>query len=229
MPVPMPMPMPMPMNSSSERQPGNQAREEAENQTKATSKNQKRKAKLDADPIPPHWHPPNPVGKFGRLWWTLFNILCVTSFGHAGLQPVWASMKLEQEGDDSVWDYGVRQTCDRLNNMLLVVRLNNLEKVSIHLIHIQASLLLATSAAFVTTDPPRASIVNYTMRGPYICLLGAFGLLIGGIVVASVAVLVISKIDTRWAEKVCLAFCAQCSLLKYDRCYMPTASTCGAR
>ncbi|KAJ6577006.1 hypothetical protein DFH09DRAFT_1148965 [Mycena vulgaris] len=68
-----------------------------------------------------------------------------------------------------------------------------------------ASLLLATSAAFITTVPPRVSILNHTLRGPYICMLTAFGLLLGGIIVASVCVLVTAKSRPYWSEQVLYA------------------------
>jgi hypothetical protein len=83
----------------------------------------------------------------------------------------------------------------------------------ISLMFFEASLLLATSSVFITTAPPRASMVNYTLRGPYICMLASFGLLIGGIIVASVCVLVSSKARPYWAEQVC-AFCTHKPILK---------------
>lgn len=46
-------------------------------------------------------------------------------------------------------------------------------------------------------------MLHYTLRGPYLCLLMSFGLLIGGIIVASGDVLVASKATPPWAEKVC--------------------------
>ncbi|KAJ7693077.1 hypothetical protein B0H17DRAFT_1060705 [Mycena rosella] len=125
-------------------------------------------------------------------------MLCITSFGYAGLDPIWAAIRLEEEGDESIWSDGIDQTCDRLNNMLVV-----------------ASLLLATSAAFLTTTPPITSMLNYTLRGPYMCMLGSFGLLIGGIIVASVCVLVSSKARPYWSEQVLYAnrFHVYCTLI----------------
>ncbi|KAJ6548195.1 hypothetical protein DFH09DRAFT_1039670 [Mycena vulgaris] len=139
---------------------------------------------------PHHWRAPNPSPPFGWLRRIVFDLLCIISFGHAGLEPIWAAIKLEEEGDE-----GIDQICDRLNNILLV-----------------GSLLLATSAAFITTTPPRESIVNYTLRGPYICMLGSFGLLIGGIIVASGCVLVAKPY---WSEQVLYAdrFHVYCTLL----------------
>ncbi|KAJ7924060.1 hypothetical protein B0H13DRAFT_2230097 [Mycena leptocephala] len=147
---------------------------------------------------PDHWRAPNPSPPFGRLRRIVFDLLCIISFGHAGLEPIWAAIKLEEEGDESVWSSGIDQICDRLNNILLV-----------------GSLLLATSATFITTTPPRETIVNYTLRGPYICMLGSFGLLIGGIIVASFCVLVSTKARPYWSEQVLYAdrFHVYCTLL----------------
>lgn len=75
-------------------------------------------------PLNPHWETPSPSGPFGRISEALFNALCLAAYGHAGLTPVWASIKLAQKGDESVWVEGIRQMCDRLNNMLVVVRLH---------------------------------------------------------------------------------------------------------
>lgn len=70
------------------------------------------------------------------------------------------------------------------------------------LIWLQASLLLTTTAVFITTPPPSVSIVDYTLRGPYICMLLSFGLLIGGIMVASICVLITRKARADWSERV---------------------------
>ncbi|KAL1661657.1 hypothetical protein GGF50DRAFT_90502 [Schizophyllum commune] len=132
---------------------------------------------LDAFPPPDHW----------------------SAYGHAGLEPVWAAVRLEEEaGDGSFWEASIRQICDHLNNMLLV-----------------AGLLLASAATFLTTQPPRDEILNYTRRGPYICLVASFGLLIGGIIVGGACVLVTSKVQAYWSEKVLYAdrFHVYCTLI----------------
>ncbi|KAJ7744834.1 hypothetical protein B0H14DRAFT_2986632 [Mycena olivaceomarginata] len=108
-----------------------------------------------------------------------FNILCVAS-------PVWAPICLYHEVDDSVWVEGTRQLCDRLNNFLLV-----------------GSLLMATSAAFITTAPPKPEMLDYNIRGPYICMLCACGLFIGSIIVTAVAFLVLSKAGPIWSQRIC--------------------------
>ncbi|KAJ7915014.1 hypothetical protein B0H13DRAFT_1872518 [Mycena leptocephala] len=114
---------------------------------------QKEKDILTRHPLPSHWRRPS-----------------------VSATPVWASIKLEEEGDDSVWVEETRQHCDRLNNLLVV-----------------GSLLLATSAAFITTVPPRPASADYTLRGPYICMLSAVGMLTGGIIVTAVSFLVLTK------------------------------------
>ncbi|KAJ7921160.1 hypothetical protein B0H13DRAFT_2267996 [Mycena leptocephala] len=140
---------------------------------------------LTRKPLPQHWRRPVVNGPFGALQRTVFNVLCIASYGHVGLDPVWAAIRLDEEGDDSVWVEGTRQICDRLNNLLVV-----------------GSLLLATSAAFITTVPPRPEMADYTLRGPYICLLSAVGLLLGGIIVTAVSFLVLTKARPNWSERV---------------------------
>ncbi|KAJ7441401.1 hypothetical protein B0H11DRAFT_2096346 [Mycena galericulata] len=144
---------------------------------------QKEEDILTRYPLPSHWRRPS-VGA-SALQRTIFSVLCMASFGHAGLAPVWASIKLEEEGDDSVWVEETRQHCDRLNNLLIV-----------------GSLLLATSAAFITTVPPRPLMADYTLQGPYILMLSATGMLVGGIIVTAVSFLVLTKARPNWAERV---------------------------
>ncbi|KAJ7910350.1 hypothetical protein B0H13DRAFT_2329471 [Mycena leptocephala] len=100
------------------------------------------------------------------------------------MAPVWASIKLEQEGDGSVWAECIRQLSDRLNNLLVV-----------------ASLLLAPQ--------PSSSRLRATarddklpVRGPYICILSSFGLLVGAIIVTAVALLICTKARPSWTERV---------------------------
>ncbi|KAJ7472631.1 hypothetical protein FB451DRAFT_1398831 [Mycena latifolia] len=143
---------------------------------------------LSRYPLADHWRTPSRSGPFGGLRWAVFNVLCMASYGHAGMDRVWASIKLEEEGDESLWVEGLGQMCDRLNTILLV-----------------GSLLLATSAAFMTTSPPRAAMINYTLRGPYICMLNAFGLLIGAIIVAAIAYLVLTRATPNWSKRVLYA------------------------
>ncbi|KIK69331.1 hypothetical protein GYMLUDRAFT_153325 [Collybiopsis luxurians FD-317 M1] len=131
--------------------------------------------------MPDHWSAPR--DNIGKL---VFNTLCLMSFGHAGLEPLWGAIILEEEGDESVWAEQTRQTIDRLTN-----------------INVVAGLLLTSCATFITTFPPRPDMINYTLRGPYLCLLGSFALLIGGLIVGSAWVLVTGKTRPHWAKEAC--------------------------
>lgn len=77
-------------------------------------------------PLPRHWRTPCQAQRFGTLRWAFFNFLCIASLGHVGLERLWVAMKLEEAGDNRVWAEGMRQTCERLNNMLIVVRPHSL-------------------------------------------------------------------------------------------------------
>jgi hypothetical protein len=71
----------------------------------------------------------------------------------------------------------------------------------------QASLLLSSIVALMTTDPPPSSgpILNYTARGPYICILASFGILLGGIIVGGTAVVVLWSNTLKWTRDVSLS------------------------
>ncbi|KAL0059387.1 hypothetical protein AAF712_013865 [Marasmius tenuissimus] len=135
--------------------------------------------------IPSHWkanQSPTLLGTFRR---SLFNLLCIASFGHAGLEPVWASIKSAEQGDDRLRDLSIQTTCDRLNYMIIV-----------------ATLLLTPAAVFISTEPPRSALVNYTLRGPYGCFLAAFGLLIGSAFICWGCLLIVSKAQLEWSQRV---------------------------
>ncbi|KIM47106.1 hypothetical protein M413DRAFT_422835 [Hebeloma cylindrosporum] len=134
-------------------------------------------------PLPKHWELPN-----GPLQRAIFQVLCICACGHSNLNHFWAVARLEELGDESEWVDSQRQTSQQQNNVLIV-----------------ASLLLATSATFMTTTPPRTSMMNYTVRGPYLCFMIAYGLLLGGIIVSLICILVIDKITAEHAEKVLYA------------------------
>ncbi|KAJ7162794.1 hypothetical protein C8R43DRAFT_880379 [Mycena crocata] len=156
--------------------------DESRPKSKSKSKIQKEEALFRWFPPPSHWRTPRPSGRLPKI---VFNALCITSVGHMDLEPIWAAIRLEEEGKENLWAEHIHQMCDRLNNMLVV-----------------ASLLWATSAAFITTTPPKESTMSYTLRGPYMCLIGSFGLLLGGIVVATVCALVAGMARPYWAEQV---------------------------
>ena len=63
-------------------------------------------------------------------------------------------------------------------------------------------MLLTSASSFLTTEPPKGTILLYTHREPVICLAAAFALLIGGIIIGSGLILVIGKIRPRWFQRV---------------------------
>ncbi|EJD40579.1 hypothetical protein AURDEDRAFT_38779, partial [Auricularia subglabra TFB-10046 SS5] len=70
---------------------------------------------------------------------------------------------------------------------------------------IKAGLLLASVSALVTTAVPRGNILDYTLRGPYICLWASFGILLGAIVVGSASIFVMSTCAHEWTKEVLMA------------------------
>ncbi|KAJ7616604.1 hypothetical protein FB45DRAFT_1034922 [Roridomyces roridus] len=108
-------------------------------------------------------------GLLGRLEWLLFTGLCLASHGTKDLKHVEAALKLTAEGEDDSWARLICKACEHLNNMLLM-----------------ATLLLSTTAVFLTTSPPLPHMFNYSLRMPYVCLLNSFEALMGGVIVAAV-------------------------------------------
>ncbi|KJA16315.1 hypothetical protein HYPSUDRAFT_112377, partial [Hypholoma sublateritium FD-334 SS-4] len=108
------------------------------------------------------------------------------AYGQSNLDSLWATIKLDSmEGHPKAWREGQLRMTNQLNNVLVV-----------------AGLLLATSAVFLTTEPPDTFKLDYTHRGPYLCIYIAFGLLIGAIIVTSVWILVTEKITATRTENV---------------------------
>ncbi|KAF9261758.1 hypothetical protein L218DRAFT_1001539 [Marasmius fiardii PR-910] len=145
-------------------------------------------AVLNRHPVPHHMKAPTVSKPFGRIKMVIFNVLCIISYGHAGLDPVWASIMLEEEGDESAWVHDLEKTYQRLANLNLV-----------------AGLLLASTAAFITTEPPKLDIVNYNLRGTYLCACASFTLILGGVVVCSGQMLIAGTIRPYWAKEVLFA------------------------
>lgn len=162
-------------------------------------------------PLPPHWQPPNPSRLLGILHYFLFTTLCLCAYGQLNLESLWATIKLDsREGNPKAWREGQHRMSNQLNNVLVVVWLHSLIVCSIiRLIFLKAGLLLATSAVFITTEPPDTSKLDYTRRGPYLCIYIAFGLLIGAIIVTSVWILVTEKITSSRTEDVRRRFLRQ--------------------
>lgn len=82
----------------------------------------KQEEMLKKIPLLSHWEMPDQSDSFGRIRGIVFNVLCITSFGEADLERVWTCIKLHDDGDESVWNDGIRKMIDRWNNILVVVR-----------------------------------------------------------------------------------------------------------
>ncbi|KAF7333617.1 hypothetical protein MSAN_02413900 [Mycena sanguinolenta] len=132
-----------------------------------------------------HFETPSRKGLFGWLRWVAFTYVCFVAYGRPDMKHLWAALRLEEEGDDSGWKEFVCGMTDRLNNVQVV-----------------GGLLLATSALFLTTVPPRPATIDYTRYGSYICIVSAFGLLIGSIICAVAGVLMLSQASACWHENV---------------------------
>ena len=66
----------------------------------------------------------------------------------------------------------------------------------------QGGLLMTTTAAFATTEPPDTAILDFTKRGSYICLWLSFSFLLSGIVVGSGDTYIISSSSAEWTLEV---------------------------
>ena len=66
----------------------------------------------------------------------------------------------------------------------------------------QAGLLLGSIASFATSDPPVLSMLNYNAREPYMCLLLAFGLTLGGLIVGSALLFGLAKCSASYFRDV---------------------------
>lgn len=159
--------------------------------------------------LPKHWSTefPSVTPHFVRhLLELTFTILCMVAFGHTTLEHKWRVTCSSEE----VFAKDKELVTNRLVTISVVVCPSNFSRPRAALYqpdadprHTQASLLLASTAALVTTEPPETAILNYTIRGPYLCLWFSFGILLGGVIVASADVYVLATCSPAWARKVC--------------------------
>ncbi len=56
-------------------------------------------------------------------------------------------------------------------------------------------------------------MLDYARRGPYLCICGAFGVMIGGIIVSSICIIVSDKIPANYVGNVC--FISSKNVLSY--------------
>ena len=72
----------------------------------------------------------------------------------------------------------------------------------------QAGLILSSTAALVTTVPPRADIIAYTEFGSYVLLFLSLGVSLGGLIVGSAIIYITSgSLTIRWFCEVCVLIC----------------------
>ena len=162
--------------------------------------------------LPPHWR-----DEFSAPGWLqpvlkkTFSMLCMIAVGHRTLWNKWKALWSEEE----VFMKNKEMISNRIAMTSVVVRRADASALELHrrrraLTHLtQASLLLASNAALVTTEPPEAGILNYTIRGPYLCLWTSFGILLGGTIVAAANVYVLATCYPEWVVQVRLPDKAQ--------------------
>ncbi|KAJ7220829.1 hypothetical protein GGX14DRAFT_676168 [Mycena pura] len=119
------------------------------------------------DEMPLHWKDPTQYiwpRQLRSVLRPVFTVLCIVAFGHSTLEHKWEMAHANYEA--------FTKDTDRISR-----RISQISTV--------VSLLLASISALVTTVPPRDEILNYTLRGPYLCMWASFGILLGGVIVAS--------------------------------------------
>lgn len=129
--------------------------------------------------MPDHWDWNFDMGYEPLTWsWRItVQVLCLTSFGHYDMNEVW---KLTLT--DALWREHRERLSNRIANIVVLVSGALPRRLSLPEISLQGGLLLATYAAFVTTNPPVQNVVDYTAPQPYVCLLWALGMTMGGLV-----------------------------------------------
>ncbi|THV06241.1 hypothetical protein K435DRAFT_960718 [Dendrothele bispora CBS 962.96] len=124
-------------------------------------------------PIPEHWKLDRESNWF--ILRLIFKVFCAIGHGHADIDSVWDLMHGDKFTDHK----------DRLAS-----RYSSLA--------VMGGLLLATTATFVTTEPPRPDLLNYTERAPYLFLGFALAATLIGAILASSIGWGLSKCTTWW-------------------------------
>ncbi|TCD71463.1 hypothetical protein EIP91_010169 [Steccherinum ochraceum] len=153
--------------------------------------------------MPKHWDCRFDVQEpFATVFEVLFRGLCLAALGRIDLRPAWAEA---QDPNLQVWHTQKDRLSQRVQVMTTIVScLDHLPlKLYVHSWGIaaslsQAGLLLSTAAAFVTTQPPSPGSLDYTQHGPYVCLLLAFALILGALVVGCAVVYAMGQCTVEW-------------------------------
>ncbi|KAH8101517.1 hypothetical protein BXZ70DRAFT_933682 [Cristinia sonorae] len=136
---------------------------------------------LSLPQMPQHWKcefsmkPP-----FSSVMELIFKILCLLSFGSESLDELWSIMRVATTEPEKFIGYK-----DRVVSRVGVLT-------------VTAGLLLATTAAFATTNPPSPEILDYSKTGPYSCILTSFGFTLGALVVGSSQLFVMTQCTPNW-------------------------------
>ncbi|VDC01644.1 unnamed protein product [Peniophora sp. CBMAI 1063] len=136
----------------------------------------------DGCALPIHWRNEHP-GMWPWLrpaYCLMFKFLCLIAVGGPDLKQKWRAVNLEDGRE-------FQEEKNRITTMVLTT-------------NIVASLLLASTAALISTEPPRADIIDYNSRGPYLCLLCSFGIILGSIIVGCAVLFVLSTANAQWTR-----------------------------
>ncbi|KAJ3532781.1 hypothetical protein NM688_g7373 [Phlebia brevispora] len=128
--------------------------------------------------MPKHWEPPE--GRFGRFF---FFILCLGSLEHHSMNHVWEACREE----DSFTAHKER----------VMKRLKT--------ISLEAGLLLAALAAFITTTPPLSYALDYNERASYIFLGWSLSCTLGAVVICSANLWILSETNRLWFRNILAA------------------------
>ncbi|TCD71456.1 hypothetical protein EIP91_010162 [Steccherinum ochraceum] len=138
--------------------------------------------------MPDHWKCkfayPRPIAIIMELG---FTGLCLLSFGSSDLDELWSIMARAEQDKELFTAYK-----DRVSSRVSVIT-------------IVAGLILSTTAAFATTDPPRPRLLDYTQTGAYLCILSSLGIIVGGVIVGSISIFVMTQCTARWCMRTLLS------------------------
>lgn len=162
--------------------------------------------------MPDHWKvefqvvfPLSTILKFA------FMTLCTISLGHNDLEGMWDICL----GHEEIWTESKDRVLNRISTITVV-----------------AGLLLGSIASFATSDPPVRSMLNYNAREPYMCLLLAFGLTLGGLIVGSALLFGLAKCSASYFRDTLMgtrsSICCTLTLLAYPFVCIGVATSIGA-
>lgn len=154
-------------------------------------------------PMPDHWKCkfayPRPIAILMELG---FTGLCLLSFGSSDLDELWSIMSRAEQDKELFTAYKDRVS-SRVSVITIVVSDNAtaVPDFSVEIL-VKAGLILSTTAAFATTDPPRPGLLDYTQTGAYLCILSSLGIIVGGVIVGSISIFVMMQCTARWCMRV---------------------------